>query len=309
MEHILCYKGDAYRLDDNLNLSLAREEKIIYTQPLITHKASTFSADIDASGCIHIAAMLAGTLTYIKYADRKTSTTHLMRLPDNFSITSLIITCEASLRLNYCVKSREGCAIIEYTKSGDSWQGKNIYTCQEDMVLKYVKKNKNECYVVKNTHTLLNAYEPEKIIFEDIHPISDVEGVSKGVVFSSGGNIYLNGAHIAAGQEIYTIDPKRILIRDSDRLRELTLDKGSRFSGEANFYRDPKKYIYCLPEHDKRKILSSPYPYIRVEPEMKQNGGLMEEVYMQQRTLFRMQAEIKSLKSRINQLESIVKNR
>lgn len=309
MEHILCYKGDTYRLDNNLNLSLAREEKIIYTQPLISHKVSLFSADIDASGRIHIAAVLQGTLTYIKYENRKTSTTHLMRLPDNFSITSLIISCEASLRLNYCVKSKEGCAIIEYTKNGESWQGKNVYTSQEDMLLKYVKKNKNECYVVKNTNTIFNAYEPEKIIFEDVHPITQAEGVSRGVVFSSGGNIYLNGAHIASGQEIYTLDPKRILIRDSDRLREFTLDNVSRFSGEVNFFRDPRKYIYCLPEHDKRKILSSPFPYIKTEPEMKQNGGLIEEVYMQQRTLFQLQAEIKSLKSRITQLENTVKNR
>ncbi len=309
MEHILCYKGDIYRLDNSLNLSLAREERIVYTQPLITHKASLFSADIDSSGRIHIAAVLAGTLTYIKYENKKTSTTHLMRLPDNFSITSLIINCEASLRLNYCVKSKEGCAIIEYTKKGESWQGKNIYTAQEDMLLKYVKKNKNECYAVKNNHTLFNAYEPEKVIFENIHPVSEVEGVSDGVVFSSGDNIYLNGAEISSGQEVYTIDPKRILIKDNDRLREFSLDKGSRFSGEVNFYRDPRKYIYCLPDHDKRKILSSPYPYIKTEPEMKHNGGLIEEVYMQQRTLFQLQAEIKSLKQRLNQLESIVKNR
>ena len=149
MEHILSYKGDVYRLDNNLTLSLAREEKIVYTQPLITHKVNIFSADIDASGCIHIAAVLAGTLTYIKYENKKASTTHLMRLPDNFSITSLIINCEASLRLNYCVKSKEGCAIIEYTKNGESWQGKNIYTCQEDMLLKYVKKNKNEVHGIR----------------------------------------------------------------------------------------------------------------------------------------------------------------
>ena len=309
MEHILSYKGDVYRLDNNLNLSIAREEKIVYTQPLITHKVNIFSADIDASGRIHIAAVLAGTLTYIKYENKKASTTHLMRLPDNFSITSLVINCEASLRLNYCVKSKEGCAIIEYTKKGESWQGKNIYTCQEDMLLKYVKKNKNECYAVKNNRALFNAYEPEKIIFESIQPISEVEGVFQGVVFSAGESIYLNGAEISSGQEIYTLDPKRILIRDKDRLREFSLDNVSRFSGEVNFYRNPHTYIYCLPDHEKRKILSPPYPYIKTEPEMKHNGGLIEEVYMQQRTLFQLQAEIKSLKQRINQLESIVKNR
>ena len=72
-----------------------------------------------------------------------------MHLPQNFSITSVIVNAENDLRLNYCVKSKDGSAIIEYTKSGDSWQGKNIYTAPEDMEIVYVKKNKNECYAVK----------------------------------------------------------------------------------------------------------------------------------------------------------------
>lgn len=309
MEYIFIDKGNVYKLDEKLNLSMAYQEKVIFTEPLVKRQVEMFSADIDSSGHIHVAAVISGTLTYIKYAEKKTSTIHLMHLPENFYITSLIINCENCLRLNYSVKSREGCALIEYTKHGENWQGKNILTCPEDMLLKYVKKNKNQCYVTKkmqNSYILINAYEPDKEIFTG--NVRDVLGVFEGVVFSAGDNIYFNGAEIREGQKVYTLDSKRVLVKDKDNLFEFSLDKGSHFSGQAILPRG-REYIICVPENDKRKIISPPFPYIRLEPEMKKNSGLVEEIYMQQRTIFAMQAEIRSLKQRMNSLENAVKNR
>lgn len=309
MEYIFVDKGDFYKLDEKLNLTLARQEKIIWTQPLVKKQVEKFSADIDALGNIHIAAVIGGALTYIKFEKNKTSTTHLMHLPENFSVLSLIINCEKTLRLNYTVKSREGCALIEYTKSGENWQGKNILTCREDLYLKYVKKNKNQCYVTKkaeNSYVLINAYEPDEELFYG--KINEVLGVFDGIVFTADDHVYYNGAEISKGQKVYTVDSKRVLIKDNDTLKEFSLDKGSRFSGEAILPRG-REYIICVPENDKRKIISAPYPYVRLEPEMKQNSGLFSEIYMQQRTIFSMQAEIRSLKQRISALENAVKNR
>ncbi len=306
MEFILIDNDNAFRLDQNLNLSLSRNEKIIFTQPLVKRKVEMFSADIDEKGDIHIAAVCGGALTYIKYSDRKTSTVHLMHLPENFSITSLIINCENRLRLNYCVKSKSGCAVIEYTNSGDLWQGKNIYTCQENMVLKYVKKNKNECFVVKdnnNSYMLINAYEPDNVVFESTNPINEVQGVFDGAIWATTEAAYFNGGEISKGGRIYAPDLKRVIIDDSGKLKEFSLDNGSRYWGEVSLPANAKEYILCVAKNDKRKILSTPYPYIRYELQKKVGAGVLEEVYMQQRSLFQLQAEIKSLKSRVKRLE------
>lgn len=306
MEFILIDNDNVFRLDQNLNLSLSRNEKIIFTQPLVKRKVETFSADIDEKGDIHIAAVCGGALTYIKYSQRKTSTVHLMYLPENFSITSLIINCENRLRLNYCVKSKSGCAVIEYTNNGEAWQGKNVHTCQENMLLKYVKKNKDQCFVVKesnNSYMLINAYKPEEAVFESVSPINEVQGVFDGTVWVAGDGAYFNGAEFSKGSKIYAPDLKRIVVDDNGKLKEFSLDSGSRYQGEVSMPVNAKEYILCVAKNDKRKILSTPYPYIRYEPQMKVASGVLEEVYMQQRSLFQLQAEVRSLKSRIKRLE------
>ena len=310
MEFILIDKDDVYKIDGNLNLSLSRNEKILFTQPLTKRNAEMFSADIDEWGNIHIAAVCGGALTYIKYSARKVSTTHLMHLPENFSITSLIINCENNLRLNYCVKSKSGCAVIEYTNSGETWQGKNIYTCPELMILKYVKKNKDQCYVVKknnNSYVLINAYEPGKAVFESAVLIDEVQGAFDGLVWTGENTAYYNGGEISKGNRIYMPDMKHILVEDNNKLKEFTLGDGSRYSGEVMIPQKAKEYILCVAKNDKCKILSTPFPYIRYMLERKTPAGILEEVYMQQRSIFQLQAEIKSLKARVKRLEDMVK--
>jgi hypothetical protein len=314
LEHILIGKGRIFKIgggENGIMLSLSENGSIIKTVPLTKHSAQVFSADIDLNEGIHVAAVISGTLTYIRYTGEKTSTVHLMRLPDKFNITSVIINCEQGLRLNYCVKSREGCAIIEYTENNDTWKGKNIYTCEADMTVNFVKKNKNECYAVKkdnNSYMLINAYEPEKVIFSSMQPIEYVQGMFEGVISTSGDRVYRNGDEIALGARVYALDGKRVLAYNKENLREYLLEGEARFQGEMELPRGKKEYVLCVPESDKRIILSPPFPYIKVEPEIKNNGGLLQEVYMQQRTLFKLSAEIKELKARIRHLEEITKS-
>lgn len=319
-DYILIDKSRIYRVSVGemgfLNLYVAGQGITARTQPLTKHKCSLFSADIDEAGDIHIAAVILETLTYIKYSKEKTSTVHLMHLPEKFSITSVIINAENQLRLNYCVKSKEGSAIIEYTKQGENWQGKNIYTDPEEMLIAYVKKNKNECYAIKkinNSYMLINAYKSDQELFSSSCEIRGVQGVFEGVVFNSGENIYHNQNEISKGKSVYALDGKRIAVKDGDKLREYILDNGARFSGEVLTPKGAREYILCQKNQDKKILLSSPFPYIKLEPERTGNGGLMQEVYMQQRTLFQLQAEIKSLKARVKRLEDeqkfLVKNR
>ncbi len=319
-DYVLIDKSAIYKIGLNstgsLTLMVGGGDVNKLSIPLTKHKCHRFSADIDETGEIHIAAVIMDTLTYIKYADQKTSTVHLMHLPQNFSITSVIVNAEKQLRLNYCVKSKEGSAIIEYTMQGENWQGKNIYTTHEDMKILYVKKNKNECYAVKktdNSYMLINAYEPESELFSSNFEIKDVQGVFEGVVFKAGANVYHNQTEIALGQGVYALDGKRVLVKDDQNLREYIIDNGIRFSGNLQTPRGSKEYVLCRSNQDKKILLSSPFPYITFEPERAINGGLQQEVYMQQRTLFQMQAEIKSLKARIKRLEDeqkyLVKNR
>lgn len=308
MEFIFLNKNDTYKLDENLNLSLARNREILFTQKLDKRKPLCFSADIDDRGAIHVGAVFKGALSYIVYNNGKINNLHLMHLPENFSVTSLIINCEDNLRLNYCVKSPMGCAVIEYTKKGENWAGKNLYTCREDLVLKYVKKNKNQCYTVKkdnNSYILINAYEPDKEIFSSFSPIEDVQGVFDGAVWINSGCAYFNGGEIAKGSKIFVPDMKRVLIKNNNILKEYSLENG--YSGEAEFDIDSREYILCVPKNDKRKIVSTPFPNLKWEMQMKK--GIAEEVYMHQRAIFQIQAEIKNLRATIKRLEDMVKNK
>lgn len=319
-DYILIDDSRVYKLSlgemGYLTLCVAGQGITGLTIPLTKHKCSLFSADIDENGDIHIAAVIMETLTYIKYSKEKTSTIHLMHLPEKFSITSVIINAENQLRLNYCVKSKEGSAIIEYTKSGENWTGKNVFTHPDQMQLAYVKKNKNECYVIRktnNSYMLINAYNPEQELFLTSDEIKNVQGVFDGVVFNSGENAYHNHNEIAKGKSVYALDGKRIAVRDKEKLREYMLDNGARYSGEILMPKGAREYVLCQKNQDKKILLSSPFPYIKLEPEHTGNGGLAEEVYMQQRTLFHLQAEIKNLKARVKRLEDeqkfLVKNR
>ena len=109
------------------------------------------------------------------------------------------------------------------------------------------------------------------------------------------------------------LDGKHILVKSNNSLREYTLESGIRFSGEVLMPKGAKEYVCCTLGQDKKIICSSPYPNISIEPKRAGNGGLQQEVYMQQRTLFQLQAEIKNLKQRVKHLEEeqkfLVKNR
>lgn len=308
MDFIFLYKNDSYRLDENLNLSLARNKEILFTQKLDKRKPLCFSADIDDSGVIHIGAVFKGAISYIVYNNGKINNLHLMHLPENFFVTSLIINCEDNLRLNYCVKSPMGCAVIEYTKKGENWAGKNLYTCKEELILKYVKKYKNQCYAVKkdnNSYMLINTYEPDKEMFSSFSTIDEVQGVSDGAVWVSGGCAYFNGGEIAKGDKIFAPDMKRVLVKSGNVVKEYSLESG--YSGEAEIDCDAHQYILCVPNNDKRKIISSPFPDLKWEMQLKK--GIAEEVYMHQRAIFQMQAEIKSLRATIKRIEDMVKNK
>lgn len=319
-DHILTNKNRIYKIGLNslnqLILYIGGQDINALTVTLTKHKCSLFSSDIDEAGDIHVAAVIMETLTYIKYSNEKISTVHLMHLPKNFSITSVIVNAENDLRLNYCVKSKDGSAIIEYTKTGEEWKGKNIYTTPEDMTIHYVKKNKNECYAVKkinNSYMLINAYEPDLEILSSPFEIKNVQGVFEGVVFKTGDTIFHNANEVAKGEKVFVLDGKHIAIKNGNSIREYVLENGIRFSGEVLMPRGATEYILCPLAQDKRILISSPYPHISLELQRSGNGGLQQEVYMQQRTLFQLQAEIRSLKARIKRLEDeqkfLVKNR
>ena len=172
-EYVLSDAEHLYKIGLNgkkqLSLIAAKEERAVFSSVLTSHECKLFSADIDKNGTVHIAAVTANTLTYIRWSDGKTSTTHLMHLPASFEITSVIVTAGTQLLLNYCVKSREGCACIEYSAAEDGWHGKNIYTSVNDLYLLCVGKRGERGYVMektKSSYVLINAYDSQNIIFE-----------------------------------------------------------------------------------------------------------------------------------------------
>ncbi len=312
-EYVLFSGENIFRIGLNnknlLVLSQGVGGQIIKNVPLTSHECALFSCDIDNNGILHIAAVTAKTLTYIKVNGELVNTTHLMRLPENFSITSVLINADTNLRLNYCVKSKDGCAVIEYVLTGDSWQGKNLYTTDAYVTLLCAKKGENKCYAVKkdnNLYMLINAYDSSEV-FSSHFPIKYGQTLTDSVVFECGGSIYYKENEIAKGDSVFVLDGKRVLAKEGERIKEYILGDGTRFSGEVSMPRGAKEYVLCKACEDKKIIISSPFPYVKTELERVQNGGLMQEVYMQQRAVFALSAEVKALKERIRKLENDIK--
>lgn len=308
-DFILFHDEYVYKLSGKdkgvLTLSQAVNENIVKTVPVTRAACSLFSGDVDSTGTVHIAAVSVNALTYIKCAQDKVSTTHLMHLPEGFEITSLIISCEKVLRLNYCVKSKDGSALIEYTLSGDSWKGKNILTAPEKMTVLSARKYKNECYVMKkcdNSYVLINAYEPEKEVFSSFSPIKYFQNINDGYVFNAGDGIYVNGTETFKGNGAFVIDGKRILVRDKE-IKEYIIDNGARFTCDVCGNSNLREYVYRRADSDMRIMLSTPYPYIKSELAPKENGGALREIYLQQRSIFQLQAEMRAIKARVKHLE------
>lgn len=284
----------------HLVLSEAHGEQITAQNVIFPHPCLRFSCDIDISGTIHAAAVTKSTLTYITYRKEKISTTHLMHLPEKFSVTSVMINTEKDIRLHYSVKSTEGSAIIEYIFSGDEWKGRNLLTCPDSAELLCLKKGTEDCYVFKNG--IVNPYSGAEIFPCRSKP-DFAQVIRDGIVFVSGETVYKNGEEISAGEAVYVLDGERILINGNGKLKEMICSPFLRPSGEANFPRGAKEYVFCSPANDKRIIISPPYPYICFEPQKASGMGIMQEVYMQQRAIFALQAEVKELKNRLRRIE------
>ena len=76
-----------------------------------------------------------------------------------------------------------------------------------------------------------------------------------------------------------------------------------RFYSIANTPKQAVEYIMCAPCENKKIILSKPFPHVKPSVEENLSQGIVQEVFMQQRTIFTLQAEIKSLKARLRKLE------
>ena len=272
---------------------------------LTTHACEDFSADVDEKGTLHLAAVTAGTLVYLRSDRGKTSTTHLMNLPESFRMQGAVINAaNGTVRLNYCVKSREGCAVIEYTLTAENWQGRNLLTSEADMRLAYVKKS-GECYCVASDargYRLLEAGSGETMASLNA-PISGVQAPWGVPVFLSGGVAMTPAGEIAPAEAVFCPEDGRVLLRKDNQLREYTCDNECHYSGEVLAPRDGRPYWLCRPGENKRFILSTPFPRLNFLPEHAGDGGLREELYRQQRTIFSLLAETRALKARVRKLE------
>lgn len=284
-------------------LTESKNEQIVSQNVIFQQPCLLFSCDTDINGTIHCAAVTRNTLTYITVNGGKTATTHLMHLPEKFSICGVCLNADKDIRLHYCVKSSEGTAVIEYTLSGDEWKGKNLLTDEGNIELLCIKKGCEECYVyISSKNKTVNAYDGKEIFSSSSAP-KYAQSTKNGLVFIDNGTVFSGADEISLGEAVYVLDGERLLINRNGKLAEMITSPLCRPAGESCFPKSPREYVYCTPENDKRIILSSPFPYIRFEPERIQGAGLAQEVYMQQRTLFSLQAEVRELKNRVRFLE------
>ncbi len=292
-----------------LNLASAKGG-IILSQSIISgHTCRMFSCDVDERGIIHIAAVMGDKLTYYRYDGEKTSTTHLMRLPEKFGITSIMLYAGKDVFLYYCVKSAEEYAVIEYSLTSDGWQGKNLLTDSEPTEVVCGRKDGSECYIIKTSdgQNRLLEIKTGKEIFSGNGKIGYAQATHGGIAFCCGGYGYFNDAEMLATDNLYLTDGDRGYVLAENRIKEITVSDISRVVGETEPPRDGKEYILCSKTSEKRIILSTPYPYLQETQTRISGSGIAQEVYMQQRTVFLLQSDVKSLKNRVRKLEEIVK--
>lgn len=267
--------------------------------------AKDFSADVDSRGVIHIAAVGSETLTYIRFTPEQSSTTHLMHLPANFYIKNVLVCADEDVFIDYCVKSPEGYACIEYCLHKNKWTGKNIYTSQNELSLLCVDKASKNCFLcekTKNSYMLINAHNSAQEIFAGDFPLHYVQLCAHKPMFVCGGTIYYDGLEIGVGESVYVVDYDKILYKDG-QLKIMICDGVWRFYSIANLPQKATEYIMCTSSENKKIILTKPFPHILPSVEENLSDGIVKEVFHQQRTLFSLQAEIKSLKARLRKLE------
>ena len=267
--------------------------------------AKDFSADIDSCGIVHIALVGAETLAYIRFTPEKSSTTHLMHLPKKFSICNVIVCADKEVYIDYCVKSPEGYACIEYCLQQNKWTGKNIYTSQNELALLCVDKISKNCYLSEkenNSYMLINAHNYEKAMFKGDFPLHYVQICEGKPMLLCGRSIFYDGLEIGFGESVYVIENDKIMYKDG-QLKIMLYDGVWRFYSHANTPKQATEYIMCTPSENKKIILTRPFPHIKPSIEENLSQGIVQEVFMQQRTLFSLQAEIKSLKARLRKLE------
>ncbi len=308
-DFVLANNDDLYKIGLNGKNQLAmiqcRNQKNVLSLVLTSHSCTMFSCDIDASGVIHVAAVTANTLTYIRIADSKASTTHLMHLPSNFEINSVAVNAWDKILLNYCVKSREGCACIEYSYVSDGWHGKNIYTTKNNMELLCVRKETGDCFVVENRdgeYTVINAYNPSEVIFSSHLPVTYAQIFLRELIFANGSNIYCGSNELCSGERVYLLDSQSAAVKNNESFKLMAYNGSWHYSGEYSQPNNAREYVFCSAKSNKCIRLSSPFPYINNGAETK-NASVVQEVYMQQRTIFALQAELRSMKARIRKLE------
>ncbi len=264
-----------------------------------------FSADVDKRGIIHIAAVGAETLTYIRFTPEKSSTTHLMRLPANFYIKNVLVCADEDVFVDYCVKSPEGYACIEYCLHDNRWTGKNVYTSQNELVLLCVDKASKNCFLCEKTkdyYMLISAYNSTQAIFKGDFPFHYAQLCAGKPMFVCGGIIFYDGLEIGSGESVYVLEDDKISYKDG-QLKIMLYDGVWRFYSIANAPQKATEYVMCEPGKNNKIILTKPFPHIMPSVEENLSDGIVKEVFYQQRTIFSLQAEIKSLKARLRKLE------
>lgn len=306
-EYVLSCEQNIYKVGTNGKGQLCVVYSVgsqVYSSKNVTpYSVKNFSADIDDSGIIHIAVIGNDTLTYIKFSVEKSTTTHLMHLPQNFNITDVLISVNDNIKLDYCVSSMEGYALIEYTFSDNHWSGRNIYTTHNELKLLCFDSQKDQCYICekeKDSYKLINASTDEFIISN--FPFHYAQILGGKPIYSSGNSIFHQNDEISSGESVYVLEDDKIMCCDGET--KVMIYSGSwQYFSKVKVPADRQEYIMCRPHQNKRIILSQPFPHIMPLAQDEFSSSVTQEIYHQQKTIFSLTSEVRILKSKLRKLE------
>lgn len=281
-----------------------------------------FCADIDTQGAIHIVYSAKRMLSYLVWKEEKLSSYHLTRLtaPDH-ALTSMQITADQDIRLYYTLRHAEGTSIILYHRRGEVWSGSRIHHSPNLLTLLLADKRRQRVFFQEQwngRYRLMSAGTGIPCIYEGDAPFLQVQIAQEHILYECGERIFDNGLLIAAGTQpcLYQPDGQLLLAyRQEGQFYKMQFLNQS-WQNQSGYPAGSSYRLYAAatPEASQSYIFSPPFPAIRMPAlgamtsavpsrESISYKQLEDEAYLQKRTIFNLQAEIKALQQRLARLE------
>lgn len=335
-EIILEYSDTCYLMHLNkehqLLYSLSENRALPTDARLSEMPVEAFWADIDENGTLYILAYTKHkALMYYSISNGKITSSNLARInsPDQTLRTPMIIYNKGVVEVYYVVKNSFGSVAVCYRRVNNNWSGSKLYSSNGELEIATYDKGTKRLFLQERGSggfKLLELYEGNvSTVAASSMPFHSVHSCNDMLMYENINQIFFNKQLLASGcNPCLHIEDNNIFVLYEKEGKYYKLVNNSDVWQAPQFITDNEKkeykyYTYITPWVI-TTILTTPFPYIQLpkadppDPaEAKQDDSdlllalqnkiqmLEEEVYMHQRSIFALQAEVKALKAKARQ--------